>query len=587
MKITRFFILFLFGFCFSFSSGQTKAEMYSLEQFKKNKDYLKYIDLSQTLANRLLEEKKHNEYCRLLIETAEVYKLLNDSQRSVKIFFDLLQYIDENDLNLNTSEIYKKLGERYSSLKDTAKAMKYYHKTLKSTNNQSQKQDLKDAYQNLFRLHSAKNPDSAYFFMKKKHQIDLDERSPGGLSSSFNNHFAYYISKGQHELAKKYLDSSYYYAKQYKVDYNITIALGNYAYYHMVYDEDFQKALEYLKYTLDHYKDKIPDQELSFLYQNMGYAYEKLENYERANHFHLEAFYLKDKMYNEDINDAVREVELRYEIDKVEKEFSDKARFLEEQQKRNNRLVILVGSLLVLSLLLLYFFYNYQVLKQKNKLRELDSEIQNNIINASIDGQQLERKKISEVLHDNISALLSSAGLHLSAYMTTTPNDIPEEIIKSRKLLKEAHDNVRDLSHQLIPPVLAKLGLIVALHDLCEKNSNSTLSIDFDNQIGEIIKYHQDFELKIYFIVSELINNILKHSQASKGTVTINEENGIFKLMVSDNGNGLNLKKIGVSDGFGLSQIKSRIKGMKGKIAIESIPNEGTKIEIEVKAVYR
>ncbi|MFN3641282.1 MAG: sensor histidine kinase, partial [Flavobacterium sp.] len=176
---------------------------------------------------------------------------------------------------------------------------------------------------------------------------------------------------------------------------------------------------------------------------------------------------------------------------------------------------------------------------------------------------------------------------HLSAYMTTTPNDIPEEIIKSRKLLKEAHDNVRDLSHQLIPPVLAKLGLVVALHDLCEKNSNSTLSIDFNNQIRKIIKYHQDFELKIYFMASELINNILKHSQASKGTVTINEEDGIFKLMVSDNGKGLNPKKIGLSDGFGLSQIKSRIKGMKGKIAIESIPNEGTKIEIEVQPVYR
>jgi signal transduction histidine kinase len=222
-----------------------------------------------------------------------------------------------------------------------------------------------------------------------------------------------------------------------------------------------------------------------------------------------------------------------------------------------------------------------------NKLRELDTEIQHNIINASIDGQQMERKKISEVLHDNISALLSSAGLHLSAYMTNTEDNIPEEIIKSRKLLKEAHDNVRDLSHQLIPPVLAKLGLVVALQDVCEKNSNSTLSIDFENQIIKNIKYHQDFELKIYFMVSELINNILKHSQASKGTVIINDECGVFKLIVCDNGKGISTKKTSVSDGFGLSQIKSRIKGINGKIEIKSNPNEGTKIKIEVKAVHR
>lgn len=583
----RLFVFLLFGLFFLNTASQNKSDLDSLQTYKKNKDYLKYIDLSQTLANQLIEENRFDEYTKLMVEAAEVYGMLNDSKRSVKILFDLLQLIDKQNLNYNKSEIYKLLGERYSTLKDTIKAMNFYHKALKFSKKNPQNQDMRDAYQNLFRLHTAKNLDSAYYYMKKKHQIDLEERSPGGLSSSFNNHFAYYSLKGQNELAKKYLDSSYYYAKQYKIDHNITIALGNYAYYHMVYDLDFKKAIEYLVYTLENYKETMSDQELSFLYQNLGYAHENLNNFERANHFHLEAFYLKDKIYNEKINDAIREVEMRYEIDKVEKEFSEKAKLLEERQKRNQRLIILIGSLFVLSLLLFYFFYNYIDLKQKNKLKEMDSEIQNNIINASIDGQEMERKRISEVLHDNISALLSSAGLHLSAYITGTKQEIPQEIIKARSLLKEAHDNVRDLSHQLIPPVLAKLGLVVALHDLCEKNSNSSHSIDFENQIGSIIKFNSDFELKIYFVASELINNLLKHSKASKGKIIIDEENGVFKLTVIDNGVGINNNKAQKSDGFGISQIKSRIKGMGGTMKISSSITQGTKIEIEVTAIYR
>jgi signal transduction histidine kinase len=586
-KTIHKFLIFLVLLLSATGWAQLKSSKDSLMFFKKNKEYLSFVKLSQRYSQELKSNNRFNEYCDISLELSEVYGLLNDSEKSVNLLFDLLKTIDKNKLTYNKALIYKKLGERYSTLKDTVKALDFYHKTLKFSKKNNQIRDQRDAYQNLFRIHTALNLDSAYYFMKSKYKIDLKEQSPEGLSSSFNNHFAYYILKGQNELAKKYLDSSYYISKTYKINHNITLTLGNYAYYHMVHDEDFNKAIEYLEYTLKNYKDNMTDQELSFLYQNLGYAYEKNKNYERANHFHLEAFYLKDKIYNENISNALREVEMKYALEKVEQDFEEKTKKLEEKQNRNQRVIILLGALTVLSLLIFYFIYNYQKLKQNAQIKELDSLVQETILNATLDGQETERKRLSEVLHDSISALLSSASLHLSAFLTTHPETNSEEIIKSKSLLKEAHDNVRDLSHELIPPVLVKLGLIPALNDLCKKNSNSTLHIEFINSDTPSKKLHPDFELKLYFILSELINNVLKHSHATEVKLSIHTAKENLILELQDNGIGFDSKKASISDGFGLSQIKSRVKSMNGTIEITSKTGKGTQIIIQVKAISR
>lgn len=581
------FIFFLVFLMSATGWAQFKSLNDSLSFYKENKDYLSYVELSQRYSQELKSKNQLKEYCDISIELSEVYGLLNDSEKSVNLLYDLLKTIDQNKLTYNKALIYKKLGERYSALKDTSKALDFYHKTLKVSKKNNQIRDQRDAYQNLFRIHTGINLDSAYYFMKSKYKIDLEEQSPEGLSSSFNNHFAYYILKGQNELAKKYLDSSYHISKSHKIDHNITLALGNYAYYHMVHDKDFNKAIEYLEYTLKNYKDKMSDQELSFLYQNLGYAYENIKNFERANHFHLEAFYLKDKIYNENISNALREVEMKYALEKVEQDFDEKTRNLEDKQHRNQQFIILLGALTVLSLLIFYFIYNYQKLKQSAQIKELDSLVQENILNATIDGQESERKRLSEVLHDSISALLSSASLHLSAFLTTHPETTSEEIIKSRSILKEAHDKVRDLSHQLTPPVLVKLGLITALNDLCQKNSNSTIKIEFNNSDNLAKKYHPDFELKLYFIISELINNILKHSNATEASLVIEDNGKHLIIKLNDNGIGFDPQKASLSDGFGLSQIKSRIRNMNGSIDIKSKPGKGTQITIQVKAISR
>jgi len=232
-------------------------------------------------------------------------------------------------------------------------------------------------------------------------------------------------------------------------------------------------------------------------------------------------------------------------------------------------------------LILGFIFYKNYKLKEQNKLEQIHNNLQTRIINATIDAKEKERKSIAEILHDSVSALLSSANLHLQASRSQLKTHVPIEISKAQEIVNEASVKIRDLSHELISSVLLKFGLAFAVHDLCEKYSNS--EIQFISDDNGIKRYHQEFEIKIYNIIEELINNILKHSKAKNASINLMERNG-DKLLIQiiDDGNGFDVKRARKKDGLGLSHIEARIKIMQGVFNINSKQGEGTSIFISV-----
>jgi two-component system NarL family sensor kinase len=253
----------------------------------------------------------------------------------------------------------------------------------------------------------------------------------------------------------------------------------------------------------------------------------------------------------------------------------------ELQKLRNKKIVSLSIVLIVILFFLFYFFYQNNKLKQRLRLKIIKQKILLNVINAGIDSQELERKKIASFLHDNINSLLSSAGLHLNTF--TAQNNIQsEEIQKTKVILQEAHDLLRDMSHDLIPALLVRFGLIYALEDLCERNTSSSIEFKFSSNIPTETRYNEKFEMKIYFIVSELFNNIIKHSGASKAQIKLKEKNNQFTIILHDDGIGFKTQKLKDAEGFGLNRIRARIKKYKGSVSITSKANEGTSIKIQV-----
>ncbi|KAF2327542.1 sensor histidine kinase [Flavobacterium nitrogenifigens] len=251
------------------------------------------------------------------------------------------------------------------------------------------------------------------------------------------------------------------------------------------------------------------------------------------------------------------------------------------EKLRNKKIVSLSIILTIIVFLLFYFLYQNNKLKQKIKRKDTKQKILLDIINSGIDSQEAEHKKIASFLYDNINSLLSSAGLHLNTF--TAQNNIKsDEIQKAKTILSEAHELLRDMSHDLVPSLLVRFGLIYSLEDLCEKNSNSAIEFEFSSSVPTSRRYAEKFEMKIYFIVSELFSNITKHSNAHKAKLTLNEKGNQLILRIHDNGVGFKTQKLKDVEGFGLNRIRARIKKYKGSLSIVSKENQGTKIKIEI-----
>ena len=317
------------------------------------------------------------------------------------------------------------------------------------------------------------------------------------------------------------------------------------------------------------------------IYENLSVSYDSLGEYKKAYQFLIKSREIKDDLSNSQLAENIAEVNAKYDIAKHEHQ-------LEIEKNKGLRAQILFYGLSFVTLtfvvLALIFYKNYK-LKQQNKIEQIQNETQTKIINATIDAKEKERKNIAEILHDSVSALLSSANLHIQASKAQLKFDIPPEISKAQDIIGEASVKIRDLSHKLISSVLLKFGLSFAVQDLCQKYSNSKLELTSENRgIG---RYNQRFEIKIYNIIEELVNNILKHSNAKNASINLIERNNNqLIIQIIDDGKGFDIKKERAKTGLGLSHIEARVKVMEGVLNINSKRGEGTSIFISVP-IYR
>lgn len=486
------------------------------------------------------------------------------------------------------ADSYNVIGVNFDDLVMMDKALFYYTQGLKyaqKTNNSVLKSKLNNNIANI------------YFFEQKKYTVGINyyrnalqysEQTKDSVKiylRKLNMTWAYFEIKKFNE-GKVYLD---YINAHRKFGDESTIILENMLngiYFENSNDNSkakyfYTKALKDGKNSMEKFDLMITHEKFSsFLAKQKDYkqAYENLVQFNVLSNEILESEKVKKAKavgLNVELNEYLREIK------KVETENKKQQELLQLEKTMERRKLIALVSILLISIVLFYFYIQNSRLIQKNRLNGLRNKIQQNIINATLSGQEMERKKIAYFLHDNISALLSTAGIHLSI-LNSKNEEKSTELTKTIALLNEAHDKVRDLSHDLIPALLVRFGLFYAVEDVCEKNSNSKLQVYYVSTIEKEKRYSDEFEIKIFFIISELINNVIKHSSASIAKVSIIQNENLLKIQVFDNGKGFDSKQFQNLEGFGINQIKSRINAMKGKITIDSKLEMGTIITIDV-----
>lgn len=489
------------------------------------------------------------------------------------------------------SESYNTIGVNFDRMLLEKKALFYYKKALKYANKTkdfSLKSMICNNLGNIYFTHEKKYKLGMDYFFKSLYYCEIVNNNQKIYFRKLNICWSYF-SINQFKKAKPF----WLYINKFEKygDENTIVILNmlNGIYYN--YINDFKKAEFYFSKAILIGKKSYEKQDLCDTYKYYSDFLAKTNQYKKAFIF----LNLHHKLNQEILNGInvqkgkitglnIELNEYLSEVEKIESEYLKKQEILLNDKKETRRVFFGVVALFAISIIIFYFYIQNTRLIQKNRINKLNSTIQENIINATISGQEIERKKIAAFLHDNISALLSSAGLHLKVF-TTKNKETSEEINKTIALLSEAHDGVRDLSHELIPALLVRFGLLFALEDLCDKYSNSDIQFDFESAIDTNKRYSEEFELKTYFIVSELLNNIIKHSNASLAKISLQENSNVLVIQINDNGKGFQTDILGFFDGFGINQIRARINAMNGFLKIDSKIDIGTIITLNIPVI--
>ena len=216
---------------------------------------------------------------------------------------------------------------------------------------------------------------------------------------------------------------------------------------------------------------------------------------------------------------------------------------------------------------------------EKQLARERE-EHQRNLVRASIESQEKERAEIGRELHDNINQILAVT----KAYVDTAVLEDEkrhEFLQRSLKSLDLAINEIRKMSKSLVPPSLARNGLVESVSDLVENmRAVNRFSIQFRCEKENLDNLGEPQQLALYRIVQEQVNNIIKHAQASNVYIELVGKNGYVSLQIKDDGKGFNPKSR--SKGVGLSNIMSRIEVFDGNMEVISAEGAGCILNVSL-----
>lgn len=548
--------------------------------------YKQALDLVETIKNRI---NSTSYYSSLL----NLYFYMGDYPGAMKTISREMTVAKKNNDTVRIAHCNNILGFIYFKQENFNEAEKYY--TLYINN----AEELKDR---ILLAHALGEMADVYIREKKYQQsievlfttiqiCDQYLSNSGPLNSNLEKGMAFlYKAKAMYRLGKTYrLTGELPKALQYslasiKYSNNISTPKYDVARYYInagnVYkaEKNFNKAIYYLNYGLNIAREIRHRENIMKAAEYLSQTYALQHKYDSAFFYYQLFTGLKDSIVNNETKMQIAAIQGQYDVAKKDKEIA---------LQRQIRNMMIAGFIFVLCLILL--LYNSYRLKQKNKYKNEYNRQQNELFNAIVSTQDQERKRIAQDLHDSLGSLLSASKLKLSSLEESkqlfTPNQL-EKYEGTLVLLNEASTELRNISHNIMPATLSKLGLVAATQNLIDNiSSHSVIGIYFTTY-GFEGRIEEATEISIYRIILELINNIIKHSGANKVTIQLIKYPTYINLTIEDNGRGFvyvpaKEEKIGI----GLSNILSRIEYLKGSIDIDSSPGRGTTVIIEIPSI--
>lgn len=462
-------------------------------------------------------------------------------------------------------EINNNIAILYTLQKDSVKALNYY----KSNQINVQKTDnlsLKIIYYNSlggFLIH--KSPIEAEKYFLKAYQLAKEIKDVYELYNLAINFSSLYLNKNYNKPAKslQYLKEAEQLLEEINDEsLNFYLYFNYGGYYRQI--NDFENAIFYYNKAL--LSKNIPIYQKADLYKSLTNIYQLKNNFKDAYFFKQKYHELNDSLLSLEHKKQFSEIETMYEVEKKNARINILTK--EKTIQENNKIIILfIGISLILFMVIVFmiFYFRIKNISFKNEQEKINLIKQQEIehIKGVIEGQNEERNRISKDLHDGVATTLAHVKRKINEYNSNQD----KELDKIEYTVTQIYNDIRTISHNLSNKLIFEKTLDELLYILQyevqnKENFNMSITI-FPEKKMDFLNYN--LKENIYRIIQELINNIIKHANASEVYINCTYALDNLNIIIEDNGKNsfnYNSKKLGI----GLINVKDRLSIINGKM---------------------
>lgn len=236
-----------------------------------------------------------------------------------------------------------------------------------------------------------------------------------------------------------------------------------------------------------------------------------------------------------------------------------------------------IAIFVMVTFFLVLYIRNQNMLWQQRRLfQETEILQQKQLLNAVIESQEVERKRIGEDLHDEIGGTLSAIKLMLGA-LKQQDGINQDAVLPAKQLIDKMIVDVRNIAHDLSPPGLTMFGLYTTIEGFVSLINNTgevEVIITHDPATEERL-LSNSAELALFRVITQLIANTLKHAQAKRIEICFKPSATQLDINYKDDGKGFDLNILNAKQGIGMRNIKSRLQMINANYDIVTSPNQG------------
>ena len=513
---------------------------YSQGDYNKSlENYLASFNIDEKLGDKQSIASDYNNI-------ALIYDAMGKYDKALENYFAALKIADEMKNKEGVSLLYINIGVIYGEQKMYGKALENYSAALKIKNELGDKQSIAAIH----------NYMGIVYADQKKYAMALE------------NYFTALRLYEETEDKRGIAASDYYIGELYEDKSNYALAI--------IF---FQKSREL-------YQELGVKNFMLNAYHHLAGLNGKLNNYKEAYKYQQLYSQLKDSTFSDESARQMAEMQTKYETGKKENEnelLGQKNRIQQmeitrEKEKRGEQLIILIGTLVFTIATSVSVYYRIRYKQRADREKELNHQ-QKLRFRAVMDAEEKERRRIAQELHDGLGQLLSTVKLNVSAIEVSGNSSGQTPFENSLSLIDAACDEVRTISHNMMPSVLIRLGLLAALRELIRKiNASKQPAVNIEANFEQ--RFDESTEVAIYRIVQEVMNNIIKHAQAKSVSIKLNKSGADLYAEITDDGIGFDTALIKISEGIGWRNIYSRAALLNGTVDITSAPLAGMNVKV-------